>query len=120
MASYADAVERLYELGHELARMTSDKFDLAHMRVLAEALGHPERRFASVLIAGTNGKGSTGATLAAVLQAAGHRTALYTSPHLERVNERIRVHGAVIGDAEFARVYARVDAVAQQLVDRGA
>ena len=65
------------------------------MRVLAEALGHPERRFPSVLVAGTNGKGSTSATLASILTTAGYRTGLYTSPHLSRVNERVRVrwHG---------------------------
>ena len=60
--SYASAVEQLYELGHELARTPSHKFDLAHMRVLLEALGNPQEKFRSVLIAGTNGKGSTAAT----------------------------------------------------------
>src|SRR5947209_14784615 len=99
MLTYATAVERLYALGHELARMPARKFDLEHMRVLVEALGHPERRFAAVLIAGTNGKGSTAAMLAAIAQAAGHRTGLYTSPHLVRVNERIRVQGEAISDA---------------------
>src|SRR5439155_23442346 len=91
MLSYQTAVERLYALGHELAAAPSHKFDLAHTRALAAALGHPERRFASVLIAGTNGKGSTAATLASILTAASHRTGLYTSPHLVRVNERIRI-----------------------------
>ena len=61
----------MYALGHELAHTPSHKFDLAHMRVLLDALDHPERRFPSVLIAGTNGKGSTAATLAAILQAPG-------------------------------------------------
>jgi dihydrofolate synthase/folylpolyglutamate synthase len=86
------------------------------MRVLARALGHPERRFAGVLIAGTNGKGSTAATLASILRAAGHRTGLYTSPHLLRVNERMRVDGEDISDAEFAEMFARVDTAAQALV----
>jgi dihydrofolate synthase / folylpolyglutamate synthase len=119
MLSYSTAVERLYALGHELARTPAHKFDLAHMRVLVEALGHPERRFASVLIAGTNGKGSTAAMLASIAQAAGHRTGLYTSPHLVRINERIRVGGQPIDDAALAAAYERVDAVAQQLVARG-
>jgi dihydrofolate synthase/folylpolyglutamate synthase len=71
-------------------------------------------------VAGTNGKGSTAATLASILQAAGHRTGLYTSPHLLRINERIRINGETIGDAEFAELYGDVDARAQALADSGA
>src|SRR5512135_1625433 len=107
-------------LGHELHHTPSHKFDLAHMRALLAALGDPERRFASVLIAGTNGKGSTAATLESILRAAGHHTGLYTSPHLERVNERIRVDGEEISDAEFATVYARVEKCVEELLARNA
>ncbi len=117
--SYASAVEQLYELGHELARTPSHKFDLAHMRVLLDALGNPEQKFRSVLIAGTNGKGSTAATLSSILQAAGHKTGLYTSPHLMRVNERIRVNGALISDDDFAIVYPQVEEVAKRLISDG-
>src|SRR5207248_5016217 len=113
--TYEAAVARLYELGHELGAATTRKFDLAHMRALAAALHHPERRFASVLIAGTNGKGSTAATLASILRAAGYRTGLYTSPHLVRVNERIRINGEEISDAEFTEMYGRVGDTAQRL-----
>jgi dihydrofolate synthase / folylpolyglutamate synthase len=116
MLNYQTAVERLYALGHELAAAPGHKFDLAHMRALAKALGHPERRYASVLIAGTNGKGSTAATLASILTAASHRTGLYTSPHLVRVNERIRIGDEAISDAEFTEVYSRVDDAARRLV----
>lgn len=119
MLSYQQAVERLYELGHELARMPAHKFDLEHMRVLARALGDPQRRFPAVLIAGTNGKGSTAATLASILHAAGHRTGLYTSPHLLRVNERIRIDADAISDAEFAAAYEHVDQAAARLVTSG-
>jgi dihydrofolate synthase/folylpolyglutamate synthase len=74
-----------------------------------------------VLIAGTNGKGSTASTLASILTAAGLRTGLYTSPHLERANERIRLGRpntdlAEISDGDFARVYFKVHDAAQQLV----
>ena len=62
----------------------------------------PSDRFPSVLIAGTNGKGSTAATLASILQASGLRAGLYTSPHLVRPNERIRLNGAEISDDDFA------------------
>ncbi len=118
MITYDTAVERLYKLGHEL-HGASQKFDLAHMRVLMEAIGHPERKFASVLIAGTNGKGSTAAMLAAMLRAAGFETGLYTSPHLVRINERISINGERIPNEEFAAVYEWVDAEAQRLVVEG-
>ena len=117
--SYDSAVAQLYELGHELARTPSHKFDLAHMRVLLQALGSPERRLRAVLIAGTNGKGSTAATLASILRAAGHRTGLYTSPHLVRINERIRIDGEPIPDADFTRVHDDVEAAAVRLVSEG-
>ena len=87
--SFTAAVNHLHALGLELSA-TRRKFELDHMRILARALGDPQTRFPSVLIAGTNGKGSTAATLAAILAAAGLRTGLYTSPHLTRVTERIR------------------------------
>jgi dihydrofolate synthase / folylpolyglutamate synthase len=109
----------MYALGHELAATPSHKFDLAHMRILMGALGHPEKKLACVLIAGTNGKGSTGATLAAILQASGLKTGLYTSPHLVRINERIRVNGSSITDDEFALLHDVVDRTAERLVGEG-
>ena len=117
--SYQETVEQLYALGHELASTPSHKFDLAYVRTMLEALGHPERRFASVLIAGTNGKGSTAATLSSILRAGGYRTALYSSPHLVRINERIRVNGEQISDPEFGAIYDRVEQTAQQLLQAG-
>ena len=95
------------------------KFDLAHMRVLATALGDPQATFPAVLIAGTNGKGSTAATLASILSAAGYRTGLYTSPHLIRVNERVQIDGVEIPDEDFARLYFQVDETARRLVEAG-
>jgi len=106
----------MFALGHELAQTPAHKFDLAHMRVLLEALEHPERRFPAVLIAGTNGKGSTAATLASILQASGYKTALYTSPHLVRINERARINGSAITDNEFALIHDLVDRTAERLV----
>ena len=114
---YQRAVEHLLALGHELG--TNRKFDLEHMRVLAEALGHPERRFASIVIAGTNGKGSTAATLASILRTAGHRTGLYTSPHLQLINERIQVDTEQISDPEFAEIHERVEKMSSELVAQG-
>src|SRR5712675_1821551 len=106
--SYENAIASMLALGHELAQMPSHKFDLTHMRVLLEELDHPERRFPSVLIAGTNGKGSTAATLASILSASGLKTGLYTSPHLVRINERIRVSGQEISDTQFGGLHAKV------------
>src|SRR5438034_11296883 len=103
--SYQTAIERMYALGHELAQTPSHEFDLAHMRVLLAALENPERRFPAVLIAGTNGKGSTAATLASILRASGLRTGLYTSPHLVRINERIQVNGQQISDEKFTLLH---------------
>ncbi len=119
MVAYQTAVSELYQLGHELHRTPSYKFDLRHMRVLCQALGSPETRFASVLIAGTNGKGSTAATLASILRCAGYRTGLYTSPHLVRINERIRIDGQAVADAHFAAAYDHVHRVAAGLVAEG-
>jgi dihydrofolate synthase / folylpolyglutamate synthase len=117
--SYEAAVARIYALGHELAQTPSHKFDLAHMRVLLAAMDHPERRFPAVLIAGTNGKGSTAATLASILHAAGLRTGLYTSPHLVRINERIQIDGEEIPDDDFALLHDVVDRTAERLVGEG-
>jgi dihydrofolate synthase / folylpolyglutamate synthase len=115
--SYETAVASMYALGHELADAATHKFDLAHMRVLLGALNHPERKFPGVLIAGTNGKGSTAATLASILRASGLRTGLYTSPHLVRINERIRINGEKISDGDFALLHDMVDRTAEDLVE---
>jgi dihydrofolate synthase/folylpolyglutamate synthase len=117
--SYRSTVEQLYHLGHELAVTPTHKFDLAYVREMLAALGNPERRFPSVLIAGTNGKGSTAATLASILRAAGFKTALYSSPHLVSINERIRVNREAIADVEFSEIYDRVERTAQQLLHSG-
>jgi dihydrofolate synthase / folylpolyglutamate synthase len=118
--TYDEALERLAAMGPEMSG-AARKFTLAHIRALLGALENPQKKFSSVLIAGTNGKGSTAATLASIANAAGLRTGLYTSPHLLRVNERIRVSDggvlAEIGDADFARVFAVVDMRARELVE---
>ena len=124
--TYVEAMEKLAALGPELrVGKTGEprKFSLEHIRALLRELGDPQTQFRSVLIAGTNGKGSTAATLAAITHAAGIKTALYTSPHLVRVSERMRVSGlsglVEIGEEAFARNYFRVDSAAQELVRRG-
>jgi dihydrofolate synthase/folylpolyglutamate synthase len=117
--SYQSAVAQMYALGHELSQTPSHKFDLAHMRVLLGALGNPEKRFPTVLVAGTNGKGSTSATLASILHTSGLKTSLYTSPHLMSINERIRLNGDPIADDQFAVIHDVVDRTAERLVSEG-
>ena len=120
--SYSAAIDQLSAMAPELYTHPGQprrKFSLDEVRILLAALGDPHRRFRSVLIAGTNGKGSTAATLASILTASGARVGLYTSPHLERINERIRIGNVEIADDLFARLYFRVHDVAQQLVQRG-
>ncbi|MUP41731.1 bifunctional folylpolyglutamate synthase/dihydrofolate synthase [Gramella aestuarii] len=75
---------------------TAFKKDLSNTLKLAEHLEHPEGKFKSIHVAGTNGKGSVSHMLASVLQAAGYKTGLYTSPHLKDFRERIRINGRVI------------------------
>jgi dihydrofolate synthase/folylpolyglutamate synthase len=120
--SYASALDRLHALGQELYTAPGTprrKFELAHMRTLMAALGSAEHRFTSILVAGTNGKGSTSSTLASILSAAGYRTGLYTSPHLSRVNERIQVDGVMIGDEDLASLFFHVEEIASTLVRDG-
>lgn len=74
---------------------------LSRIRPLLERLGNPEKQFASVLITGTNGKGSTAAFVEAMLRAAGYRTGLFTSPHLLTVRERVRIQGRSLTPRKF-------------------
>jgi dihydrofolate synthase/folylpolyglutamate synthase len=91
------------------------KFGLSNIDRLAEALGRPERRYASLLVAGTNGKGSTVALSESILRASGLRTGRYTSPHLRFVEERIAIEGRPIPREEFAAVVSRVAEEAERL-----
>ncbi len=91
---YLDALEKLLAL--EFFGM---KLGLANMHALLDHLGHPEEKFATIHVAGTNGKGSVSATLAAIFQSSGKKTALYTSPHLVDYRERIRVNGVMIPES---------------------
>jgi dihydrofolate synthase/folylpolyglutamate synthase len=89
------SIERSY-------RYAADVFDLARVRDLLQAIGNPQNTYASIHIAGTKGKGSTAAMIASVAHAAGYRTGLYSSPHLQRFTERICVDGVEISEDEVA------------------
>lgn len=94
------------------------KFGLETSQALAAALGHPERAYQTLLVAGTNGKGSVVAYLDAALRASGLHVGRYTSPHLVRVHERIVVDGREITEAALARAVSRVRDAAARLVAR--
>jgi len=96
------------------------KFGLANIERLCAALGHPERSFASIHIAGTNGKGSVTAMLDAALRAAGHHASRYTSPHLVRLEERFVIDGQEASREALDRSAARVQHTALDLVSCGA
>ena len=120
--NYESAVRYLLTLGRELAAPTqaaAAKFNLENITTLLERLGRPERAFPSVHIAGTNGKGSTAAFVESILRRAGFRTGLNTSPHLERINERICIDGEEISDALFAEIFIRIHEVIEELLAGG-
>ncbi len=98
---------RLYRL-----RASDIKLGLETMSAILDQLGNPERGRRFIHVAGTNGKGSVCAMIESALRAAGVRTGLYTSPHLVRFNERIRVDGRCIKDDELAMLIARVEQAA--------
>lgn len=95
---YSDAVAFLYERLPMFQRLGAPAFkkDLTNTLRLCTYLGNPQKKFKSIHIAGTNGKGTTAHSLAAVFQAAGYKTGLYTSPHLQSFTERIRINGLPI------------------------
>ena len=97
---YSESLAYLEQLGEEVLDM---KLDLRTMRQLLRLLGNPQRRFTSVLVAGTNGKGSVARFLAGILDSSGNATGLFTSPHLIDVRERIQFRGRNISRADFAR-----------------
>ncbi|MBI2517832.1 MAG: bifunctional folylpolyglutamate synthase/dihydrofolate synthase [Opitutae bacterium] len=89
------------------------------MHRLVEALGHPERRYPVVHLAGTNGKGSVSAMLESILRTAGSRTGLYTSPHLVKLGERVQVDRHILSEAEIVAYTHELRPVAQKLAAAG-
>ena len=108
--TYRETLDRLYALD---ARKGMD-FRLERLSPVLSRLGHPQKSFASIHVAGTNGKGSTAAMLHAVYREAGYRTGLYTSPHLVSFRERIRIGTDFIEEADVVRFVARVEHAAEE------
>ena len=110
--NYPDSVQFLYALGNE---MKTAKLGLDRIRAVLAALGNPEKAYRIIHIAGTNGKGSTSAMIAAALRAAGVRTGLFTSPHLVEPTERIQIDGIPVSQAQFSRAFDVVHEAAGSL-----
>ena len=112
--NYPESVDYLYALGNEIR---TAKLGLERMVLLSEAMKHPERKFRVVHVAGTNGKGSTSAMIAAGLQAAGNRVGLFTSPHLVEPTERIVIDGRAVTAPEFSEAFDAVHRVADRMME---
>lgn len=91
-----------------IVRYTSQNFDLDRMRTLLRKMGNPQDHFRSVHVAGTKGKGSTCAMIAAMLEGNGYKVGLYTSPHFTDIRERIQINGQMIPQQDFARLVKQV------------
>jgi dihydrofolate synthase / folylpolyglutamate synthase len=103
--NYQETLEYLFNSLPMFQRVGASAFksDLRNTLALCSHLGSPERQFKSIHVAGTNGKGSTSHTLAAIFQSSGYKTGLYTSPHLKSFTERIRIDGAEITEDSVVR-----------------
>lgn len=117
ISSYPEAVNYLYNNLPMFQRVGAAAFkkDLGNTIRLCEFLDNPHQRFKSIHVAGTNGKGSTAHLLASVLQAAGYKTGLYTSPHLKDFTERIKVNGEQVAPDFVVGFVNRIDPFVQQL-----
>lgn len=112
-----DGLRRLFDKGRHERKLSQRSLGLDAMRAACAALDHPEQAIPCVHVAGTNGKGSTCGFLDSILRAAGLRVGMYTSPHLHQVNERIRLDGCDISDAQLIEVLEKIDERAGHLVE---
>lgn len=111
---YEDSVSYLYSLGNEVL---TAKLGLINISTLLGFLGSPHKKFQSILIAGTNGKGSVAAYISQVLHCAGFVTGLYSSPHLNRIEERIQIGGTMISATDFSRITGGVKTAVDHLMN---
>jgi len=105
--------ERMVRVGYN-----HTTFNLTRMQKILSAVGNPHRKFRSVHIAGTKGKGSTATMVANTLTGSGYKVGLYTSPHVVDMRERIAINGSVIPEGEFVRLLNRLIPIARKLADK--
>jgi dihydrofolate synthase/folylpolyglutamate synthase len=115
--TYGETVDYLFSLLPAYHRIGKPAYkgNLDNTLELDRAFGHPHRQFRTVHVAGTNGKGSVSHMTASILQEAGYRTGLYTSPHLKDFRERIRVNGIMIGEDEVVRFVEEHDSLIRKV-----
>ena len=104
----------------ESLNVFGSKLGLSRIERLTELLGHPERRYRTVHVTGTNGKGSVSAMTAAILTESGFRTGLYTSPHLTSYTERFVIDGEPASEADFAAAISAAKEAAEAMLAEGA
>ena len=112
--TYEEVVNYIESIGR-----FSIKNSNAHTRMCLDRLGAPDRRLRQIHIAGTNGKGSVCAYLDSILRESGRKTALFTSPHLVRINERLTINGQEISDGEFVRIFMKIQTLCGELEQEG-
>lgn len=117
MSLYKETIDYLFTRLPMFSRIgaAAIKKDLHNTIALCEVLGNPHTKFKSIHIAGTNGKGSVSHMLAAILQTAGYKTGLYTSPHLHDFRERIKVNGEMVSEAFVIDFTQRIQPQIEQL-----
>lgn len=113
MPSYDTTLDYLFSL-----KNTGIKLGLERIEALSELMGTPTDSYSTVLVAGTNGKGSVSAIMASILSEAGYKVGLLTSPHLVKFNERIRIDGKLITDAQIAEIIDKIRSMLKGSPDR--
>ncbi|MBD0297911.1 MAG: bifunctional folylpolyglutamate synthase/dihydrofolate synthase, partial [Flavisolibacter sp.] len=115
--NYSETIDYLFSKLPMFSRMGSAAYkkDVTNIIRLCSYLGNPHQQFKSIHVGGTNGKGSVSHMLAAILQTAGYKTGLYTSPHLYDFRERIRINGTVIEEAFVVQFVEQIKPLIEEL-----
>src|SRR5881396_48911 len=115
--TYQQILEYLFSRLPMYSRIGIDAFkkDLTNIQKLCEFLGNPEKKFKSIHVAGTNGKGSVSHMLAAILQTAGYKTGLYTSPHLKDFRERIKIDREMVNKKFIIDFTERIKTIIEEI-----
>jgi dihydrofolate synthase / folylpolyglutamate synthase len=118
MRNYEQTITYLYAQLPMFQRIGEKAYknDLHNTVALCNFLGNPQQKFKSIHVAGTNGKGSSSHYLAAILQAAGYKTGLYTSPHLKNFTERIKINGEEASQQFIIDFVEKTEAIMAEII----